>query len=94
MSLPVAPNVSKRVSQYSPAPVVNTRPSRQQNSATAAVSTGFLTCVQCEVQTTIASDNNPHLVQSGMVKQGGGETLNDPDLGAEAEGEQHQEEER
>ena len=28
-----------------------------------------------------------------MVKQGGGETLNDANLGAEAEGEQHQEEE-
>ena len=93
MSLPVAPKVSKRVSQYSPAPVVKTRPSRQQNSATAAVSTGFLTCGQCEVQTMITSDNNLHLVQSGMVKQGGGEALNDPDLGSEAEGEQHQEEE-
>ena len=93
LAVPVAPKVSKSVSQYSPAPVVNTSPSKQQNSATAAVSTGFLTCDQCERQTKVTFGNNLHLVQSGMVKQGGGETLNDANLGAEAEGEQHQEEE-
>ena len=93
LAVPVAPKVSKSVSQYSPAPVVNTSPSRQQNSATAAVRTGFLTCDQHEMQTKVTFGNKLHLVQSGMVKQGGGETLNDANLGAEAEGEQHQEEE-
>ena len=60
LAVPVAPKVSKSVSQYSPAPVVNTSPSKQQNSATAAVSTGFLTCSQHEMQSKVSFGNNPH----------------------------------
>ena len=33
-----------------------------------------------------------HLVKTGVVKQGGGEGLDDADLGAETKGEKHQEE--
>ena len=43
---PVAPKVSKSVSQYSPAPVVNMMPTQKQTTETQPTNTGFLTCLK------------------------------------------------
>ena len=43
---PVAPKLSNKVSQYSPAPVVKTRPMLKQVTATQATRMGFLTCLR------------------------------------------------
>ena len=41
---PVAPKLSNKVSQYSPAPVVNIKPMEKHPTATQPTKTGFLTC--------------------------------------------------
>ena len=46
---PVAPKLSNSVSQYSPAPVVNTSPIVKQLTATQPTSIGFFTCFRLKI---------------------------------------------